>query len=420
MDYYKRFIEKDISECLQSSGAVCVNGPKFVGKTTTGKLFSKSYIELINESTIEIAKSDLNEALNGDRPRLIDEWQTIPDIWNRVRHKVDLSSDFGQFILTGSATPLQADNIFHSGAGRIVPVLMRTMSLQESEDSTGEISLKKLFYEKDYKFVNFNEDYSIKKTAYLMCRGGWPLSVGKNDNISLRVTRNYYKGLFNLKQSENLSYRRKSEDILEGVLSSYARNVSTEASYSTILKDAIAKEQIEITRKTFDSYVNILKDLFIIEDMPAWCPNLRSKAVIRSAPTRHFIDTSIACCAINATPENLFKDVKTFGLLFEDFCVRDLRVYMDYLGGKTNHYRDSNGLECDCVLHLDDGNWAPVEIKLGGKSSIEHGAATLTKFVNNIDTQFVKPSFMMILTASGAAYRREDGIYVVPINLLGV
>lgn len=416
--YFTRFIEQKIEKKLKSSGAVLVTGPKFCGKTTTCKLFKKSMIQLIDDDIIEIVSADPKTALKGEYPRLIDEWQNVPELWNYIRRQVDEDGRFGEYILTGSTTPPDYTKIHHSGSGRITPVIMRTMSLFESGESKGSISLKELFDNKDYQVFDLNEEYSLDKTAFYICRGGWPLSIQANKDISLDVTKNYYEGLFNFKNSENKKYRNKKPAVLKMILRSYARNISTEASYQTILADVISSNSRTMDVKTFDSYLEILEDLFIVEDMEAWTPNLRSKVAIRTTPTRHFVDPSIACLALGISPNDLMNDAKTFGFFFEDFAVRDLRIYSDSLDGVVKHYRASNGLECDAIVHLDDGRWAAIEIKLGGEAGIKEAVEHLNKLENELDENYKKPSFRMILTASGRAYKRSDGIYVVPINLL--
>lgn len=417
-DYWPRLIEKRIERLLKSSGAVAVEGPKFCGKTTTCGLFSKSKIELITEDIINIVQADPKLALVGEKPHLIDEWQTVPQIWDLVRKQVNDDGDFGEFLLTGSATPADTDKIHHSGAGRIAPLKMRPMSLYESGDSKGLISLADLFDKPNLSFFYQNDDFSLSNMAFLTCRGGWPMSVMKNREVSLDVTKNYYNGLFNFKNSENPKYKKKNPDYLKMLLKSYARNISTEAAYSTILKDLQNDGRRTMDIKTFDSYLNIAEELFIVEDMEAWCPNLRSSTTIRTTPTRHFVDTSIACRALSISPNDLLLNANTFGLFFEDLAVRDLRIYAETLDGTVRHYRDKNGLECDSVIHLEDGRWAPIEIKLGGEELIEGAAKKLKEFMDKLDPKYTKPSFMAIVVANGMAFRRPDGILVIPLNLL--
>lgn len=419
MENYKpRLIEKQIERALKSSGAIAIEGPKFCGKTTTCNIFSVSKIELITEDIINVVKADPKIALLGDKPHLIDEWQTVPQIWDLVRKQVNDDNQFGEYILTGSATPPDPNQIHHSGAGRITPLVMRPMSLYESHDSKGLISLNDLFNKKNLSFYFENDDYSIDKTAFFICRGGWPLSVVTDEQVALDVTKNYYRGLFNFKNSENPKYKNKNPDFLKMVLKSYARNISTEASYQTILADVQKNEHRNMDIKTFDSYLEIAEELFIVEDMDAWCPNLRSGTAVRSTPTRHFVDPSIACRALGISKNDLLRDSNTFGFFFEDLAVRDLRIYADTMDGVVRHYRDKNGLECDSVIHLEDGRWAPIEIKLGSAEAIEDAANKLNTFVSKLDENYSKPTFMAILTACGRAYKRPDGIYVIPINLL--
>lgn len=416
-NYLSRYIESTISKKMKSSGVVLVEGPKFCGKTTTSALFAKSEIRLNTKAAIQIARIEPYNVLIGERPRLIDEWQTVPDLWNQAKAWIDENPGFGQFIFTGSSTPVDNSDIFHSGAGRITRVMMRPMSLFESCDSKGSVSLSFLFDNHNPAIFDMNEGYGLSDTAFLLCRGGWPLSIQLEKDVALEVTSNYYESLFNLGNSENHKFRNKNPEIMKIVMRAYARHVSTQTSTTKILADIAARDSRSISNKTFEEYADALTDLFIIEDMEAWNPNLRSKTVVRSTPTHHFVDSSIAAQALGASPADLMSDLNTFGLLFEDMAVRDLRVYAQTLNGNVLHYRDSRGLECDTIVHLKDGRWAPIEIKLGGDNLIEEGAKNLLKLKSDI-AEKNQPSFMMILTATGPAYRRQDGIYVVPINCL--
>lgn len=416
--YLKRLIEKTIERKLKSSGAVEVRGPKFCGKTTTSDRFCNSKIQLITNDIIEIVSADPKSALKGEYPRLIDEWQNVPEIWNCVREKVDEDNTFGEYILTGSSTPPNQEKIHHSGAGRITPIKMRSLTLYESLESKGSVSLLELFDNEDFSILDLNEEHSLNDTAFYICRGGWPKSINDDKDVSLDVTRNYYEGLFNFKNSENPKYKKKNPNLLRMILKSYARNISTEATYQTILNDVMISNSRVMDIKTFESYLEIAEELYIIEDIEAWTPNIRSKAAIRTTNTRHFVDTSIACCALNVSPSDLMNDPKTFGFFFEDFAIHELKVYAESLGGEVKHYRDSNGLECDAIVHLSDGRWAAIEVKLGSENGINEGVESLNALENNIDENYKKPSFKMILTATGKAYRRKDGIYVIPINLL--
>lgn len=418
--YFKRLIEPIIERKLKSSGAVLVAGPKFCGKTTTCMLFQKSFIKLNTKQTISIAKLDPKGVLTGDKPRLIDEWQTVPDIWNQVKDYLDFDYSFGQFLLTGSSTPADKTQIYHSGAGRIVPLKMRPMSLYESEESKGLISLQNLFNNENQEVFDINNDFTLNDAAYLICRGGWPISVQDDKELGLEITRNYYDSLFVFDNSENEKFRNKKPELFKMILRSYARNISTEAPNTVIMEDVRASNSRTLDAKTFDEYMEALKDLYIIEDVTAWNPNMRSKTAIRTSPIRHFTDTSVACRALNIFPEDFMNDFRSFGLFFEDFAIRDLVIYASCIGGEVRHYRDGTGLECDAVIHLPDGRWGAIEIKLGGEDLINDGVKSLLTLKKKLTEKSDEPapSFMMILTACGSLYRRPDGIYVVPINCL--
>ena len=418
--YYERLIEKEIERKLKSSGAVLVAGPKFCGKTTTCMKYQKSFVKLNTKQAIAMARMNPGGVLDGETPRLIDEWQKAPDIWNQVKDDLDFHYEFGKYILTGSSTPADKTEVHHSGAGRITPVRMRPMSLWESKDSKGTVSLSELF--KGGKPIpwDLNPDFSFSDVAHLICRGGWPISVLAPKEIAIEITKNYYNGLFVFEDCENERFRNKNPEIMKMIVRSYARHISTEAAVSTIIADVRQSNERTMDTKTYDDYNEALNDIFIIEDMPAWNPNIRSKTSIRSTPTRHFVDTSIACRALGAGPEDLLHDLESFGLFFEDMAVRDLRIYSDVLGGEVRHYRDNAGLECDAVIHLENGSWGAVEIKLGGDDLIEAGASSLKLLKAKIEEKSNEksPSFLMVLTAVGGAYQREDGVFVVPINLL--
>lgn len=418
--YYKRLIEKDIELKLRTSGAVVVAGPKFCGKTTTCMLYQKSFVKLNTKQTITMARMNPKWALEGEKPRLIDEWQKAPDLWNQIKDDLDFDYQFGKFILTGSSTPADKTEVHHSGAGRIAPVKMRPMSLWESQESKGTVSLIELFDEKSEYPWDLNSEISLEDIAFLICRGGWPISVRAPKDIAVEITKNYYNGLFVFEDCENERFRNKKPEVLKMILKSYARHISTEAAISTIIADVRQSNERTMDPKTFDDYMEALKDLYVIEDLPAWNPNIRSKTIIRSTPTRHFIDTSIACRALGVSPNDLMNDLESFGLFFEDFAVRDLSIYAIAIGGTVTHYRDNTGLECDAVVHLEDGRWGAIEIKLGGDELIEHGAQSLKNLRDKITSisEERAPSFLMVLTAVGGAYRREDGVYVAPINLL--
>ena len=418
--YVPRLVEKEIEKKLRTSGAVVVAGPKFCGKTTTCMRYQKSFVKLNTKQSIALAKLDPKSVLVGENPRLIDEWQTVPDIWNCVKDNLDEEYQFGKFILTGSSTPAEKTDIHHSGAGRITPIKMRPMSLWESGDSNGKVSLLDLFDGGKEFVTDYNDNFNINDVAFLICRGGWPISVLAEKNIAIDVTKNYYNGLFSFENSDNERFRNKKPEVLRMILRSYARHISTEAAVSTIIDDVKQNNERSMDTKTFAEYMEALQDLYIIDDLQAWNPNIRSKTSIRTTPTRHFVDTSIACRALLIGPEDLTNDLESFGLFFEDFAVRDLSIYTNSLDGEVRHYRDNAGLECDAVVHLEDGRWGGIEIKLGGDDLIDDGAKSLKtlrdKIVEKSDEK--APSFLLVLTAVGGAYRREDGVYVAPINLL--
>ncbi len=418
--YYDRLVEKEIELKLKTSGAVVVAGPKFCGKTTTCMLYQKSFVKLNTKQAIAMARMNTKAILKGEKPRLIDEWQKAPDIWNQVKDDLDFSYEFGKYILTGSSTPADKTEVHHSGAGRITPVKMRPMSLWESKESKGTVSLEDIFNGGKNFTWDLNQDFTLEDIAYLLCRGGWPISVLAPKDFAIEITKNYWNGLFVFEDCENERFRNKKPEVLKMIVRSYARHISTEASISTIISDVRQSNERTMDPKTFDEYMEALQDLYIIEDLKAWNPNIRSKTSIRSTPTRHFVDTSIACRALGIMPEDLLHDMESFGLFFEDMAVRDLCIYASSIKGEILHYRDNAGLECDAVVHLEDGRWGAVEIKLGGDDLIEAGAKSLKLLKSKIEKKSdeMAPSFLMVLTAVGSAYQREDGVYVAPINLL--
>ena len=418
--YYERLIEEQIALKLKTSGAVVVAGPKFCGKTTTCMLYQKSFVKLNTKQAIAMARMNPKAVLVGENPRLIDEWQKAPDIWNQVKDELDFNYEFGKYILTGSSTPADKTEVHHSGAGRITPLKMRPMTLWESKESKGTVSLKDLFDGGENFPWDMNQDFTLEDVAFLLCRGGWPIAVLAPRDIALEITKNYYNGLFVFEDSENERFRNKKPEVLRMILRSYARNISSEAAVSTIISDIRQSNERTMDTKTYDDYMEALKDLYIIEDVEAWNPNIRSKTSIRSTPTRHFVDTSIACRSLGVSPGDLMRDLDSFGLFFEDFAVRDLSVYAGSMGGVLKHYRDNAGLECDAVVHLEDGRWGGVEIKLGGDDLINDGAESLMKLRDKIveKSDEKAPSFLLVLTAVGGAYKRDDGVFVAPINLL--
>lgn len=418
--YFQRLVEKEISRKLKSSGAILVSGPKFCGKTTTCMQYQKSFIKLNTLQSIALTQLNPKAALIGDNPRLIDEWQKAADIWNYIKDELDDDYQFGKYILTGSSTPADKTEVHHSGAGRITPIVMRPMSLWESKESKGTVSLLELFNSKEFSSWDLNTDIDLQSLAHQLCRGGWPISVLAPKEVAIDITKNYWNSLFTFEDCENERFRNKKPEILKMIVKSFARNISSEAPVSTIINDVCQKGERTLDRKTYDDYMEALQDIFIIEDMPAWNPNIRSKTSIRSTPTRHFVDSSIACMALSIMPEDLMRDLNTFGLFFEDMAVRDLRIYSSSIGGQVLHYRDNTGLECDAIVHLEDGRWGAIEIKLGGDQLINQGAESLLRLKSKIEERSDEksPSFLMVLTAIGSSYQRPDGVIVAPLACL--
>lgn len=419
--YKTRIADKLLEYRLEEVGAVLIEGPKWCGKTTTAEQKAKSTLYVADpekqKQYFEISKLKIKMLLEGDAPRLIDEWQLIPSLWDAVRYEVDHRRQEGQFILTGSAVPASTDEIHHSGVGRFAWVTMRPMSLWESGESSGDVSLAKLF--SGVVDIEGHNKLTIDDIAYLVCRGGWPSSTTKNERAALRQAYNYYDAVVKSDISRVDGVARSTERA-KLLMRSYARFQGSQTSLSAICKDMIVNDDDTLSEKTVQSYINALKKIFVIEDMPAWNPNLRSKTAVRSSNTRYFVDSSIATAALGLGPNDLINDLETFGLLFETLCVRDLRVFADAIDGQVYHYRDKEGLECDAVVHLRNGRYGLIEIKLGGDTAIEKAAANLLSLSRIIDTGRMKePSFLMVLTAVGDfAYRREDGVYVVPIGCL--
>lgn len=420
--YRSRIVDRLLADKLEAMGAVLIEGPKYCGKTTTGEQQAKSVLYMadpeIRERNLTMASTNIKRLLVGDTPRLIDEWQIAPKLWDTIRFEVDHRGEDGQFMLTGSAVPASTSEIFHSGTGRFGWIKMRTMSLWESGDSSGDVSLAQLFA--NAAEVDGASQTDIRRMAYLTCRGGWPKAALKsNAKAALAEAREYVEAVCRSDISRVDGVQRNAE-LAHRLMRSYARHQGAQASIGTILADVKANETSVTTEATVASYVNALKRIFVIEDMVAWNPNLRSKTAIRTSDTRYFTDPSIATAALGLGPDDLIDDPHTFGLFFETLAVRDLRVYADALDGQVYHYRDKNGLECDAILHLRNGKYGMIEIKLGGNELIEAGASTLKHLAGKIDTDKMKaPSFMMVLTAVGEyAYRRPDGILVVPLGCL--
>ena len=367
------------------------------------------------ESNILAASIKPSLLLKGEVPRLIDEWQVAPVLWDAVRHEVDLRGVEGQFILTGSATPLLDERISHSGTGRISRLRMRPMSLFESKESSGEVRLKSLFDQES--FAGSMIDLEIEGIARAIVRGGWPASVTSVSESSVKRAQDYVDSIVQFDVSR-VDGSEKNPTKMFALLRSLSRNISTEASYSVLIQDMEGGERESISRPTVQSYLNVLERLFVVEDLEAWNPSIRSATPLRATPKRQLVDPSIATAALGINDERLLSDFPTFGFLFESLCIRDLRIYSGALGGKVYHYRDKNGLECDAVIVLRDGRWGAVEIKLGSHE-FDKAAKNLISLSQKIDvTKMNKPSFLMILTGTKLGYRREDGIYVVPIGCL--
>lgn len=420
--YKNRVIDRLLADKLEAMGAVLIEGPKYCGKTTTGEQQARSVLYMadpeIKDRNLTMASTNIKRLLAGDTPRLIDEWQIAPKLWDAIRFEVDHRGEDGQFMLTGSAAPASTSEIFHSGTGRFGWIKMRTMSLWESGDSTGDVSLGGLFSSENE--VDGTSNLEIRRIAFLVCRGGWPkASLKTNESAALIEAREYVESVCRNDISRVDDVQRNAE-LTRRLMRSYSRHQGAQVSVATILADIKSNEASDTTEATVASYINALKRIFVIEDMPAWNPNLRSKTAIRSSDTRYFTDPSIAAAALGLGPDDLLDDPNTFGLLFETMAVRDLRVYAEALDGQVCHYRDKKGLECDAIVHLRNGRYGLIEIKLGGDNLIEAGATTLKKLASKIDTDKMKsPSFMMVLTAIGEyAYRRLDGVLVVPIGCL--
>lgn len=419
--YRKRIADDILKRKLESKGAVLIEGPKWCGKTTTAEQIASSILYMDEPEKMEqnLNTSELNpkRLLNGAVPRLIDEWQLAPKLWDTIRFEVDHRAEPGQFILTGSAVPVDTKDITHSGTGRFTWLTMRPMSLYESGDSSGDVKLKDLF--DGAENVDGESRISLDRLAFLVCRGGWPQAIDMRDEIALDQAIDYYDAVVrsDINRADNVN---KNPERVKRLMRSYARNQGSQISNIDIAKDVAANDESSMNEETVASYLNALRKIFVVEDMPAWNPNLRSKTAIRSSDTRYYVDPSIAAAALGIGPADLIDDLKTFGFLFETLCARDLRVFADALSGDVYHYRDKDGLECDAVLHLRSGKYGLIEIKLGGEKMIEEGAVRLKALQAKIDTDRMKEaSFLMVLTGIGDyAYRRRDGVFVVPIGCL--
>lgn len=432
--YKNRVADRLLAEKLEAFGAVLIEGPKYCGKTTLASQQAGSILSMADTDTLgqnlALARTNISRLLAGETPRLIDEWQIAPQFWDAVRNEVDKRNEDGQFMLTGSAVPpkpkkdengniIEEENIHHTGTGRISRLRLRTMSLWESEDSTGDVSLEELFINPDT--VDGVSDIDLDRLAYLTCRGGWPKAVlKKSEKAALAQAFDYYDSVVSndIKRVDDID---RDEELTKRIMRSYARNQGTQATVGTILADIKSNGDERMSDSTVYSYIKALKEIFVIEDSIAWNPNLRSKTAIRTSDTRYFIDPSIATAALGMGPKDLINDMATFGFIFETLAIRDLRVYADALDGKVYHYRDKNNLECDAVIHLRNGSYGLVEVKIGGTEPIREGAESLKTLSSKIDSTRMKtPSFMMVLTGIGNfAYKRpEDGVLVVPIGCL--
>ena len=412
--YRKRIADEILARKLEGKGAVLIEGPKWCGKTTTAEQIASSilYMDEPEKKEQNIAMSELNpkRLLKGATPRLIDEWQIAPKLWDAIRFEVDHRGELGQFVLTGSAVPADTKEITHSGTGRFTWLTMRPMSLYESGDSSGEVSLKTLF--DGVTEIDGASDLDIDRLAFLVCRGGWPQAVDMRDEIALDQAMDYYDAVVrsDINRADDV---QKNPEKVRRLMRSYARNQGSQVPNTVLAQDVSANDEAFMSDDTVASYVSALQKIFVVEDMPAWNPNLRSKTAIRSSDTRYYIDPSIAAAALGIGPNDLVNDLKTFGFLFETLCIRDLRVFADALNGEVYHYRDKDGQECDAVIHLKNGKYGLIEIKLGGDKLIEEGAKSLKAMEAKIDTDKMNaPSFLMVLIGIG------DYAYVVPIGCL--
>lgn len=420
--YKPRIADSILEEKLDAMGAVIIEGAKYCGKTTLACQHAKSVLYMADPDTREqniiMSQTNISRLLKGEAPRLIDEWQIAPQFWDAVRNEVDKRGEDGQFILTGSAVPADSRSIYHSGTGRMSWLKLRTMSLWESGESSGDVSLSQLFKCSDS--IDGTSDIDIETLAFLTCRGGWPKATLKsNQRSALIQAEEYFEAVVRSDISRADNTQRDSE-LARRLMRSLARNQGSQATLTTLTAD-LTTNGIAPSENTIYAYINALINIFVIEDSIAWNPNLRSKTAVRTSSTRYFSDPSIATAALGLGPEDLINDLNTFGLIFETLCVRDLRVYADPIGGTVYHYRDKNGLECDAVVHLKNGKYGLVEAKLGGEKLINEGAANLIKLSEKIDSDKMnKPSFLMVLTGVGQyAYKRpSDGVLVVPIGCL--
>lgn len=421
-EYLPRIADSLLMDQLECSGAVLIEGPKWCGKTTTALNTAKTVVKMddpdLKKHYLEIAQLQPSLLLKGDNPLLIDEWQVAPNLWDAVRYEVDKRGEPGQFILTGSSVPEDTDEDSHSGTGRFARVKMRSLSLYESKKSNGTVSLSDLFKGKEPSAIG--PDDSLEDIATMICRGGWPSSVSLSDKAALRQMRNYYESLVMQDVPRAKGVEKLETERARRILRSYARNVAQSLPLETIREDVIANDEKSFSQGSLYRYISFLKRIFILEDVSAWNPNLRSKTAVRTADTRYFVDPSIGCAALGIGPNDLLNDLNFMGFLFENLVIRDIRTYAEFLDGDVYHYRDKSGLECDAVIHLRNGKYGLIEVKLGSEEGIREGIKSLNALENKIDIdKMTKPSFKMILIAKGKyAYRNEEGIDIVPLTCL--
>ena len=389
--YRNRVVDSILQEKLEGKGAVLIEGPKWCGKTTTAEQIAKSVLYMDDpqskEQNVNMAALNPKRLLSGETPRLIDEWQIAPKLWDAIRFEVDHRDDLGQFVLTGSAVPPDTKEITHSGTGRFSWLMMRPMSLYESGESTGEVSLSRLFEGKGE--VDGESKLDLERIAFLICRGGWPRSIDMRDKIALNQAIDYYDAVVHsdINRADGVE---KNPERVKRLMRSLARNQGQQIANTAIAADIAANDESTLNQETVAGYISALKKIFVVEDMPAWNPNLRSKSAIRTSDTRYFVDASIAAAALGIGPNDLINDLNTMGFLFETMCVRDLRVYAEALGGSVYHFRNKAGIECDAVVHLRNGSYGLIEIKLGGEKLIREGVETLTSLTESIDTSKMK------------------------------
>lgn len=418
-NYRARIVDKILKERLEAKGAVLIEGAKWCGKTTTASQIAGSILYMQDpskkEQNLKMAEIEPSILLEGKTPRLIDEWQLAPHLWDAVRFEVDQRDEFNQFILTGSSVPADHTVISHTGTGRIARMLMRPMSLYESGDSNGTVSLRELFNGNVRKAAK--SDLGIRDLAFLICRGGWPKAVGQTGRVALQQAYDYFDAVVESDISSVDGVQRNSQKVRK-FMRSYSRFVASDGKLRSIRTDMEINEVDTLNEETISLYINLLRQIFVVEEMPAWSPNLRSKTAIRTADKRHFVDPSIAVASLGIGPEDLLNDLNTMGLFFESLCIRDLRIFADALDGNVYHYRDKNGLECDAVVHLRNGSYGLIEVKIGERD-IDEAAKNLIELSAKIDTDRMKPpAFMMVMTGTEFAYQREDSVYVVPAGCL--